>query len=76
MWSCLKVDCEFSWTSNTMARSHWIRQIVGGEVSVVRLVDHLRHPNHVSRRVLSGIAISLLQSLCFKATASRDGFGF
>ncbi len=30
------------------------RLIVGGEVSVVRLVDHLRHPNHVSRGVLSG----------------------
>jgi hypothetical protein len=46
------------------------RLIVGGEVSVVRLVDHLRHPNHVSRGVLSGIARSLFQYLCFKGTVS------
>ena len=30
------------------------RLVVGGEVAVVRLVDHLRHPDDVPRGVLSG----------------------
>jgi hypothetical protein len=42
----------------------------------VRLVDHLRHPNHVSRGVLSGSPDLFFQNLHFKETTSRDGFGF